>query len=295
MDNFHLLLLKILFVISGTRFIYFIHQFHIYFFLYLIFYYLILFFLICFYYLFFNFLAFIFIFLLIKYLIREDIYALTASFVYVCAPYLTICRLIRGAYCEFFAMCLLPPTLFFILRYINKFSIKYLFFSVFFLFLLLNKHLITLFYFLLFSLFFLFCQFILLLKYYWQTNKSFFLRKFGKRFLLLSSILFFSILISSWSFFPIILYKNLSIKSFFLIDTLFRYKELTSILSLFSLSDVSPNFYTQYKYFKLKTGFLLNISLLLFILIGYKSKLNYFFSILITQLFILILIIYPFS
>ncbi|MDR3205148.1 MAG: hypothetical protein LBV23_10500 [Deltaproteobacteria bacterium] len=126
------------------------------------------------------FLAFIFIFLLVKYFFKDDIYALTASFVYVCVPYLTICRLTRGAYSEFFAMCLLPPTLYFILRYINKFSIKYLFFSVFFLFLLLNTHLITSFYFLFFSTFFLICQLIIILKDYCKTKKSVFLKKFGK-------------------------------------------------------------------------------------------------------------------
>ncbi|MDR3205149.1 MAG: hypothetical protein LBV23_10505 [Deltaproteobacteria bacterium] len=58
---------------------------------------------------------------------------------------------------------------------------------------------------------------------------------------------------------------------------------------------MSPFLETYNKDFKVQNGFLFNISLILFLFLGYKSKSKYFFSILATQLFILLIIIYPFG
>ncbi|MDR2442397.1 MAG: hypothetical protein LBE31_02615, partial [Deltaproteobacteria bacterium] len=118
-------------------------------------------------------LAFLFSYLLIKYLFNDEWYAVTAAFVYICSPYLSITRQLRGAYSEFFAICLLPPLLYFIIKSINKPIFKNLLLSVVFLVLLMHTHLITCFYFIFFSsIFFILHISYLFYSYYKNKNKA---------------------------------------------------------------------------------------------------------------------------
>jgi hypothetical protein len=239
--------------------------------------------------------AFIYAFKLTKYLFKDDLYGLTGGFIYICAPYISIVRAIRSAYPEFFAICLLPMFLYFTIRCINKFSIKNLTYSIVVLSMLFLTYLITSFYLLLFCFIFLVINIII------NTIKTIKDKKINRMSRLLNKtkvlfiILICALLLNSWYLCPIIFYKNLFIKNLLEANDLSLWKDWTNIFSLFSISDVSPDLLDKIGIFKLQTGFIFNLSLLLIILIRKKNISNYITSLIITQLIILVIIIYPFE
>jgi hypothetical protein len=239
-------------------------------------------------------LAFIFSFKLIKYISFDNVYALTGAFIFVCAPYLTINRVERGAYAEYFAICLLPCFLYYILRTINRFKIINCCLSIIILAILYNIHLITSFYMLVFSNLFLILHSIFVVKKYIKNKKIGIIKRLFRRIIILFSILLCSLLLSAWSIIPIIFYTNLTIKYNF--SNFFQNNILTTILSLLSLTNAPLHGIIYSKSIHIQTGFLLNIGLLLLILKNYKNFCSvYLYPLLITQICILFLIISPMS
>jgi hypothetical protein len=242
-------------------------------------------------------LAFIYIFKLIKYLFNNDIYALLGSFVYICSPYFSIVRVIRGAYPEFFAICLLPIFLYFIVRCINKFSIKYLTYSIITLNLLFLTHLITSVYIIFFSGFFLAIHACIVIIKTFNDKKIIRLIKLRKKVLILISILILSILLAAWHLGPVVFYKNIFIKDSVKINELYNWRYNTNIFSLFSINDAPTELSDKVGTFRLQIGFIFNLSLLYLLLIMPKKylKSSYILPLIITQLFIFLIILYPFG
>jgi hypothetical protein len=242
------------------------------------------------------FISFIYSFKLIQYLFKDELYAFVGAFIYICAPYMSIVRVIRGAYPEFFAICLLPIVLYYIIKAINNLSIGNLTLSIIMLSILFTTHLITSFYFLLFSGFFFLLHAIFVIFKVIKFNKPYLLNKLRNKFLLLSIILIFSLLLSLWHLAPVIFYDNVAVKSILYASDLYRFKQVTNLLSLFSISDAPPELLDKIGVFRLQTGLLFNFCLFLaFLLYKNRFKSNYFIPMVLTQFILLILIIYPFG
>jgi hypothetical protein len=239
--------------------------------------------------------AFIAVYLIIKYLFNDNIYAFTVAILYLYSPYTSISRVSRAAFAEFFALCLLPAVLYFVLRLMGRFSLKYFLLSIISYVALINSHLITSVYFLVFSGIFLAIHLMIILINLCQGQRSQILIRFIKRFLILSAIVLFSVGISFWSLYPIISYENINIKHSMINNYLSNQSYLTSILSMFSISDATPSFYQDGVYFRLQTGFILNLSLIIFIILSIKIRSRFNIPILMTQLIIIMIIIYPFG
>jgi hypothetical protein len=239
--------------------------------------------------------AFIFIFLTIKYLFNDNIYALTGAIIYLYSPYTSISRVSRGAFAEFFALCLLPAVLYFVLRLMGRLSFKYFVLSIISLVILLNCHLVISAYFLVFSGIFLAMHLIIIFIDFFQRRQRQILIRFTKRFIVLSAIVLFSVGISFWSLLPIINYENIYIKQLVNDNILDESSYLTEILSLFSIADATPSFNTDSIFFRLQTGLILNLSLILFIILSIKIRSSFNIPLVITQLVVIALIVYPFS
>jgi hypothetical protein len=206
-------------------------------------------------------LAFLYAFRLGRYLTLSDHCAAVAAFIFVTAPYLANDRVLRGDFAEYFALCLLPMTLFYNLRALSLKSFKNWTLAVLATSALILSNLVIGMFFLLFYFLFHVMTFSLVLFRYLtlrrksgidtspsvkQTPPLAYLSRFrhaSAKSLVALSVGAGAVLLCMWHLGPATFYSDLMVKQP-LLDRAYDAASgrLTPILSVFSVTDTSWNF-----------------------------------------------------
>lgn len=181
-------------------------------------------------------LAFVGSFKLCRYLARSATLGYVGAFLFLTAPYLSINRLLRGAYAEFFGMCLLPLVLYFQSRLWAKRTAKHCIHATLAWAALIHLHLITAFFSLAFAAFFVCVQGIWV--YVFGRSDTRAGKKYLFRVLPLAGCVAVALLISAWHLFPVIFYGDLNIKLALARFSSHHSNYLVPILSLVSVADM---------------------------------------------------------
>jgi hypothetical protein len=198
-------------------------------------------------------LAFVYAFRLGRYLTLSNHCAAAAAFLFVTAPYLSTDRVLRGAFAEYVAFCLLPMALYYNLRALPFRSFKAWAKATVSTAALLLTHLITGFFFLLFyAVFLILSGLSLLIRHYGrggtegtgvQPGPCPKLWPFIRKAFAAMTIAVFATLLGMYCLGPVLFYSDLVMKRDVLANTAISVSgAVTPILSLFSLTDTSWNY-----------------------------------------------------
>ncbi|MDR3280119.1 MAG: hypothetical protein LBT23_06380, partial [Synergistaceae bacterium] len=236
-------------------------------------------------------LAFIFSFKLCKYLTQSTIWGYVGAFLFVCGPYLSANRVLRGAFAEYYAMCTLPMVIYYQLRAMANPRIKNWILASSSLSLLLHMHLITWAYTLFFEVIFWFSHTVFMV-FDGSPDKKTILGKYRKRTAAFVSPILGCVILSAWYLAPIIFFnKNLMIQAS--LNPTVQHNFMTTILSVLSIRDmrfVTSLFQNRGRF---QLGFLLFAGFAAFLAAGRGKLSSLGLPLRITSLVILLFIIMP--
>jgi hypothetical protein len=251
-------------------------------------------------------LAFVFSYKLGRYLTLSDHCAAVAAFLFVTAPYIATERVLNGDFSEYFAICILPMTVYFNLRALSLKNFKKWSLAVLSTSALILSNLVIGLFFLLFYAIFHFMFWVCFIFRYWFIVKSHSgvallssgqpqfrhnLRKSVAAF----SVLTAAVLLCMWHLGPAAFYGDLTVKQPML-DRAYDAASgrMTPALSVFSITDTSWNFKAnQEKAPRYQTGILLFASYIAFLYLCINLRTAWALPFALTAGIILFFIVHP--
>jgi hypothetical protein len=242
-------------------------------------------------------LGFFYSFRLYKYLTKSNIYGIVGAFLFIYCPYLATVRVTHGGITEYFAFCLSPAVLYYLVlslagkRFIN------ILLCILWLSILILVHLLTAFYLMFFVSVFFIAYFINVVIKCKINRLNFFnrhLHVFFKRLAIFILANIGALAVTSFFIFPIILSDNLFIKYFPYSENIKLTGSCTNLYSLFSITPSLNILQIESCRGAYQVGFILFIGFISSIAIFWKNKKSFLiFPLIFTALFILFVIINP--
>ncbi|MDR1041415.1 MAG: hypothetical protein LBR80_14905 [Deltaproteobacteria bacterium] len=246
-------------------------------------------------------LAFVYAFKLGRYLTLSSHCAAVAAFLFVTAPYLSTDRVLRGAFAEYVAFCLLPMALYYNLRALPLNSFKFWALAALSTAALLLAHLITGFFFLFFyAVFFILSGLSLLARRYVSrggvgVGAPSRIRPFLRKSFAAATICLFATLLGLYCLGPAIFYGDLIMKRQELAGVSSAASGyMTPILSLFSLTDTSWDYESSFMiHARFQTGFALLASFGAFVYLLARWRTSWAFPFALTAGLVLVTVARP--
>lgn len=251
--------------------------------------------------------AFVYMFKLCRYLTLSSCCATVAAFLFVTAPYLSTDRVMRGAFSEYMAFCLLPMTLYYNLRALNLKNVYMWILSVLSTSALVLSHLITGSFFILFYAIFLFLysiwSFVRRQKQITDVNAGTIdhltlttrILKSSRKIIGGGSIAVATVLLCMWYIGPVTFYNDLIMKQMYLIrEPISSSAPLTTIIGILSITDTSWNFRANIvEPSRFQIGFLLLASFMGLFFFCFQKRTSVVFPFMIFGIIIFTMIVRP--